>query len=310
MAKKIKSIMIDLILLLILIFILITIYNFYKKYNYRDFVKAETTIGISQFSRDSNIKYTKENSYKIESPKYNDAVFYKEVEVEPYTAYRVTCVLKTENVEAENSNTECGAQICILDSTESSRSIVGTQDWQKVEFMFNSKNRTTVKIGFRLGSNYDNAKGTAWFSDFKLEKGDNLIEKEDNDWNMAFFIFKNTDVVDESKDIDVQLTMDEFDLKNTKNNIERFKNSCESLSNGKIKITYDLYEIDEPISSVSYSEEYGYYVNTTDVKEFIEAHIQKEEYDYICTLVRLGDANKGIEIPTHDWIGLRRNDFL
>ena len=64
-----------------------------------------------------------------------------------------------------------GAQISIVDSVESSKSIVGTNDWQELEFLFDSKNRDTLEIGFRLGGNGTNSKGIAWFSDFKLEEG-------------------------------------------------------------------------------------------------------------------------------------------
>ena len=57
---------------------------------------------ISKFLRDNDVKYSKHDSYKIESPDYNDAVFYKEVEVKPNTPYKVTCMVKTENVEVDS----------------------------------------------------------------------------------------------------------------------------------------------------------------------------------------------------------------
>lgn len=51
-----------------------------------------------------------------------------------------------------------------------SRAITGTNDWQEMTFMFNSKNETEVDIGFRLGGFDTLSKGKVWFSDFKMEK--------------------------------------------------------------------------------------------------------------------------------------------
>jgi hypothetical protein len=47
------------------------------------------------------VKYSKSSSYKIENKEYNDAMFSMHVEVTPNTPYRVTCMVKTENVENE-----------------------------------------------------------------------------------------------------------------------------------------------------------------------------------------------------------------
>ena len=76
-----------------------------------------------------------------------------------------------QNIESENGKNDSGAQISILNTTECSESVIGTSDWQKLEFIFDSKNRDEIEIGFRLGGNESNSKGTVWFSDFKLEKG-------------------------------------------------------------------------------------------------------------------------------------------
>ena len=137
--------------IIVIIAISIFLWKIYKTYDYNNYIKAEYNLGLSRFVRDSSVKYSKNNSYKIENPEYNDAMFYKEVNVKPNTPYKVKCKIKTENVISEKINSDVGAHICIADTTEKSDNVVGTSDWTDVEFYFNSKNRNTVKIGFRLG---------------------------------------------------------------------------------------------------------------------------------------------------------------
>ena len=288
---------------IVVILVLITTFRIYKKHYFGDFIKAENQMHISKFLRDNDVKYSKHDSYKIESPDYNDAVFYKEVEVKPNTPYKVTCMVKTENVEVQEKNTDAGAMICLLETTEVSKSIVGTNEWQELTFMFNSKDKESVKIAFRLGGNLGNCKGTAWFSDFKLEEG--LTDNQDSNWNMACFILKNIIVED-----NVKINMDSNDVENIKGNMKRFAESCKILSENKMTVSYDVYEIDEPITTLSYSEEHKYHVSPQDVEDIISDIIAKEEYDHIICVARMGDSNHGIEVNAGDWIGLRRNGFI
>lgn len=187
---------------------------------------------------------------------------------------------------------------------EETEGITGTTDWQKVEFLFNSKDREEIKIGFRLGGNQDDSKGTAWFSDFSLEEGSLNNSKT---WNFACFIFKNVDVEIEGKQEKISMSLNDIDVINR--DIERFGKACKELSNNNMEVSYDIYEIDIPISSVTYSETYGYYIDPKDVKDIIKEYLNKKEYDHIFACAKLGDKNKGIEIPVNDWIGLRRNGF-
>lgn len=289
---------------IILIVVVYKLYGIYKLYSYNGFVKAESIIGITNFTRDNEETYKYEYSYKLESKQFNDAIFYKKVKVEPNTPYKVTCMVKTENVETENGKNNGGAQISIADTVESSNSIIGTNNWQKLEFIIDSKNREEIEIGFRLGGNETNVKGTAWFSDFKLEKG---IKDNTNNWNVACFIMESIDVNIDNKNLKLNMSMN--DIEAMKENMERFKDSANSLSNKKMTVDYDIYQIYEPVTTVTYSEQYGYYLDPSDVSQIIKPYLNKEEYDYIFVAVRLGDIDENIEIPVYDWIGLRRNGF-
>ena len=287
----------------IIIALLIYAYKIFSKSNFNDYTRAEYKNNLSEFYRDENVKYSNMNSYKIENTDYNDAMFFKKIDVVPNTSYKVTCMIKTENVVNKELNTDAGAHICINESTEKSDNVTGTTDWTKVEFIFNSKNRQEVEIGFRLGGNNYNSIGTAWFSDMKIESGTAEIS---NKWNFLCLIFNNTNVdIDlhgEKKNYDLSLSRE--DVEDMKTCMGRFKNSISELSKNKINVTYDLIEISEPITSMSYDEANGYYVSPYDVKNVIDKYIKMGKYDHIFIAFRTGIINSTDEIPVNDWIGL------
>lgn len=169
--------------------------------------------------------------------------------------------------------------------------------------LINSQNRTQLQIGFRLGGNSGTAQGTAWFSDFKLEKG---VKQEDSNWKIVCFVFKNLDVDINGENMKFAISGSE--VSEIKSNMNRFKNSCQTLSKGKISIEYDVYEIDEPIKTISYSDEHGYYIDPYDVNGLIEDSVLENEYDYVFAAVKMGNQNK--QIPVNDWIGLRKHGLV
>lgn len=283
MAKKSIGGKIFNIIFWIIVIVLITkLYGVYRIYNFNGFTKAEYNTGVSKFTRDNKTTCEYDYSYKIESKNFNDAIFYKKIKVKANTPYKLTCMVKTQNIETESGKTDGGAQISIVNSTECSESIIGTSDWQRIELIFDSKNREEIEIGFRLGGNNTNAKGIAWFSDFNLEEG---IKDATNNWNMACFIMKTVEVNIDNENLKLNMSMN--DVENMKENMERFQESANTLSNGKMTVDYDLYEISTPVTTVTYSEEYGYYLDPSDVKEILKPYLAKEEYDYIFVAVRL-----------------------
>lgn len=284
--KKLVKNLVSLIIILIAIATLVIVYS---KYNYNNFIKCVRETDKTTFTRDSEITYSKMDSYKIESQQYNDAMFYETISVTPNTPYKVTCKVKVENVENENNTKTGGAHICITDSTERSIMVSGTQDWQEISFLFNSKNREEISIGFRLGGYGEKSKGTAWFSDFKVEVG---VANEENEWKMGCFIFPKIDVDVEvgGKTNHVSLEMSDTDIQDLKLNLNRFKTSIQTMSRNKMKVDYDIYIIEEPIKTVSYDEENGYYVSPNDVYEYIDSYVKENEYDHIYIGIRMADV--------------------
>lgn len=291
---------------IVLIILILIIRYIYCKYNFYDYEKGVREGGKTSFSRDSDIVYSDMYSYKIDNKEYNDAMFYKSIDVKPNTAYKVSCMVKTDNVTNMENKYTGGAQISINNTTECSKAIIGTNDWTELTFMFNSNDRTNVEIGFRLGGYEEYSKGTAWFSDFKIEEGS--IDT-DNNWHMACFIIENINAKVEGGGIkrNVNLEMSYDDISTIKENMERLQDSISEISGNNMTITYDIKEIKEPLKSLTYDEENEFYASPNDVNSLIEKYVDKEEYDYIYVAVRLGDLNKSQDVLVHDWIGLRFN---
>lgn len=291
------------IYILVMIFIVYILFGIYKTHYFNGFIKAEANIGKSEFRRDKNVKYSDEWSYQITSSTQNDAAFYKEIEVEPNTPYRLTCMVKTQDVIPSEINTDGGASISIIEASEISKSITGTNDWQELELLFNSNSRTTIKLGCRLGGNSGTAQGTAWFSDFKLEKG---LNSSDTTWNVACFVFKNTDV--EVNGERMTFTVSSSEISAIKSDMKNFQNSCKRMTKNKLSINYEIYYIEDPLTTISYSEEHGYYFAPYDVNKMIENTVLTNNYDYIFTVVKMGNNEK--EIPVENWVGLRKYGFI
>lgn len=285
MAKKEKTLLGKItywITVIILLVLLYYAYQYYQTNNFNNFVRSEANLYTSEFKRDDKVKYNDKKSYSIESKEFNDAMFYETVKVEKNQPYKVTCMVKTEDVEAEEGISGVGAHISIEGSTERSVAIQGTTDWQKIELIFNSKDREEINIGFRLGGNLGEAKGKAWFSEFTLEEG---IPENNSNWEFACFIFKTTSVNIDNKQINLSVT--ENDVRDIQDTITRFENSCYTMSQGKMTAKCDIYEVNTPLSKLSYDEEFGYYVAPEDVEEQIKSTIETNDYDHIFVVVRL-----------------------
>ena len=274
--------------------------SLYKKIGFGYFKKVISKPGITFFTRDNKIKYSDNNSYKIESKDYNNATFYKNIKVEKNTAYRITCMIKTEDVEIlDKSYENSGAKISLLNCAEQSKGVIGTSDWQLVSLLFNSGENSDLNVGFMLGGDceFGNVKGKAWFSDFKIENGQ---LDEYNNWKFVCFVFKNIDVT--LNGINYKYSMTDNDVYQIKNCIKGFESTCSYFSNNQMNASCKIIEIDTPIKTLSYDKEKGYYLDPKDVSENIDKYLNLDYYDHIFVCTRLSDDKSSI--PFNNWIGL------
>ena len=265
--KKIMSNIFAIILIIITIFI-------YRKYDFNFYTKGIKETGKTVFSRDSEIKYSDTRSYKIENKIANDAMFYKEIEVKQNTPYKVTCMIKTENVIGSDGDPLAGAQICLNGTEEHSEVLIGDNNWTKVEFLFNSKCNDTVEVGFRLGGNLLEATGEAWFSDLTIEEG---ISDTTNTWNFGCFILDN--IYEEIDDEIVKLSMSSYEKNTVVSGMKRFQSSIAEMTSNQMNAEYDVIEINEALTTLSYDDENGYYIGEKDVYNLINSYVSKKEYD-------------------------------
>lgn len=282
-----------------IIIVIIVAFFLYRKYDFNFYSKGVTESGKTSFSRDKEVTTNKQRSYKIENKDYTDAMFFKAIEVKKYTPYKVSCMVKTENVEQFENNALAGAQIILKGTEEHSNIISGTSEWTKLEFCFNSKCNDKIEIGFRLGGNSEKAKGTAWFSDLQIEEG---FLSEDTTWNFVCFAFDNINAMVENKQITGQLT--NGDIYNLEDSMRRLKDTMPEITGNKIQIEYTIIEISEPITTLTYDNSNGYYVGEKDVYNLIKTYIDNAEYDHIFSYIKLPDEAFITDASVVNWIGL------
>ena len=263
-----KKIVKNAIFIVILIVIAMSIFNIsYAMLSTGNFSKLSTVKNTTVFTKDNDVKYSNLQSYKIENKDYNNSAYYQTIKVKRNTPYKISCMIKTSNVEINNNTKNSGAKISILNSEEESTAITGTNEWQKITLMFNSKNEENLQIAFMLGgnSNEGSAKGIVWFADFKIEEG---TANSNNNWNVACFVFKNTDVNINKKQYKYEMSKD--DINQINDCMKRFKSTCEEFSNNNITISYKIIEIENPIKSMSYDGKKGYYIDSKDIAKDID----------------------------------------
>lgn len=71
----------------------------------------------------------------------------------------------------------------------------------------------------------------------------------------------------------------------------------------------NIYEIKEPLKTLSYDEENGYYVSSKNIEPLIDETVNSNNFDHIYIIIRFGDNLQNKEIPVKDWIGLGYMDY-
>ena len=300
-----KTIVKNAIFIVILIVIAMSIFNIsYAMLSTGNFSKLSTVKNTTVFTKDNDVKYSNLQSYKIENKDYNNSAYYQTIKVKRNTPYKISCMIKTSNVEINNNTKNSGAKISILNSEKESTAITGTNEWQKITLMFNSKNEENLQIAFMLGgnSNEGSAKGIVWFADLKIEEG---TANSNNNWNVACFVFKNTDVNINKKQYKYEMSKD--DINQINDCMKRFKSTCEEFSNNNITISYKIIEIENPIKSMSYDGKKGYYIDSKDIAKDIDNYIDQNESDHIFICARISnDESKEL---INNWIGLGSMEY-
>lgn len=119
----------------------------------------------AQFAVDT-VARTGEQSVKITSDEGADASWSAVVPVLPYSRYRLTGWIKTDNLDA---GTGAGA-LFNLHGIRDARtpSVTGTSDWTRVDMEFETEDRDAVQINCLFGG-WGKSTGSAWYDDLEIE---------------------------------------------------------------------------------------------------------------------------------------------
>lgn len=113
---------------------------------------------------DTDEKREGEACLRIQNPAGDDSFLRQTVTVKPQTRYRLSGVIKTDDVITKST----GATIALEGGFEKTESVTGRKSWKRVEFEFETGPLNQIKVGPRLGHNSSPATGTAWFDDLSL----------------------------------------------------------------------------------------------------------------------------------------------
>ncbi|MCP4450480.1 MAG: hypothetical protein GY809_03390, partial [Planctomycetes bacterium] len=102
---------------------------------------------------------------RISSAEGTDAAWFMQLKVRPFSRYKLTCRIKTENV---TPSTGQGALINLHGSDFRSEVLTGTNDWKLVTIEFPTYAQGSVQLNCLFGG-WGKATGTAWYDQIQLE---------------------------------------------------------------------------------------------------------------------------------------------
>jgi len=159
----------------------------WTKYNYNAEYKSDYDCTVFTVTKDD----WKGNALRIESKENNDARVFQTVHVKPSKIYKISAMIKTEDVE-----NGAGANISAYDCNGKSSGVFGTSDgWiEHTVYLTTAKDQKALKLSFGLGGFGSMSKGVAYFDDVKIERVSEIPEGAES----VEFEPKNDDSKDQS----------------------------------------------------------------------------------------------------------------
>ena len=255
--------------------------------------KGCATYGVDKSQKYGNSAY----SIRITNTGYNYATVKKEVTLKPNTAYRYSAMVKYSGYELEPGATGgAGGSIGVLIGT--SWNVTGynnTGEWVRISYNFRTDD--TGKATLYLRNGYPYCKGTAYYSDIRLEE----VVKDTNQWNILILIVKNidADVVVSGNSSHYKGSFSDDDIKFLKKNLPaELTKQLPKVSDGLIGVDKsDVYVVKTPITELKLSNNsIDPYTNST-IKKEIDKYTSKQTYQQI---ILVDPFKSGIT----SWVGL------
>lgn len=232
---------------------------------------------------------------------YGDILVEKEVTLEPYTTYKFSAKVKYSGFKlAPNSSGKySGAFLSVYSYIDGDFNLIvnsqtsQNKQWTEISCIFTTgAEKKDYYIRLLNGSQAAKCKGTAWFSDVKLEKAELT-----NDWNVLVVFFKNIDVnVDlHNKKTTLQpkgkgkthykASISDKDLKHIKSDVNNLKKSVKTISNGLVNVKdIDTVTILTPITDVvDTNDKKAYKLNMESelISQVLDKRLKEKQYNQI-----------------------------
>lgn len=122
-------------------------------------------------------------------------------------------------------------------------------------------------------------------------------------------MLNNADVAINNEEIKVFLSEDE--KATIRRDMARLEKSIKEMSNNQMNITYEIIEIDKPLTTLSYDDVNGYYISEADAYKLLASEVLKKDFDhvFICTNLPL-ESELTRDDSISEWIGLGNMLFL
>lgn len=261
--------------------------------------------GSTDFSVDADTHYKNSRySIKITNKDYNVSYVEKTFEVEPKTTYKFSAMVKYSGYKISPDVKSKKSGACIGKAfTYDSSDFVTSNKWTKAEYTFTTGDETEYKLCLQNGMFNGDCKGTAWFSDVKLEKAELT-----NEWTVLAIVYKNVNakVTLNGKKSVFKDSIDKDMEKKIKKSLNATKKSLKTFSKGKMSIKeIDYVTVDTPVTKLAdykYSgdkwgtQEINSYMldqNESYVTDVADKYLEKKTYNQIIAFAPLGHCGWG-----------------
>jgi alpha-N-arabinofuranosidase len=122
---------------------------------------------IGNFAVDEAVAHTGKRSARISSTEGSDAFWSTVALVRPFAKYRLSGWIKTQDVKPANGARGALFAIQGFENVQT-KALTGTQDWTKLELVFDTGSNDAVQVNCLFGS-LGRATGTAWYDDVQVE---------------------------------------------------------------------------------------------------------------------------------------------
>lgn len=300
--KKITSFILSLVVAISSCFFIsnntLTAYADDAKWDFKYSYEANGEFSVDTTQKSGNGKY----SIKIKNNDYGVSRVEKSFKVKPNTQYRATVMAKcVDYKKSSKSNHDFSNFGAVLATAQRVPSGVGTtgNKWQKLTYYFDSGEKTKYTLAlYNTG-----CKGTAYFSDFRLEE-------VTNEWNFCV-VYVNSikaQYTENGKKKTYSKKFSQEDKDYCTNEMKKLYNYLSFLSEGKINVkSIDFYECEETVTSLTLRTSEGtesYFTNCKDkaLKNRLDEIIKNakntsgKQYDHIVILSPLSfDIAKGLQ---------------